>query len=236
MLIARSRYNWYPKIYDALIAVAKKPDFDELSLAALGYDRETVRTLIQKGAKVDAKNSYGWSPLQIAVRNPGYYKDQFFFVATTMLEYSKDLGCLSPQGDNLLNLAAMAGDHWTIRHLIKKGVDPNHQNNKGETPLIQMIKSYNFSYWDSSTDQTWNWVPILLQGGANPNLQDEKGWTALMWAVVYWHDYNTLYHLLYAGADPEMKNNNGDSALDLANELGHEDAVNAMTYWDTAKG
>jgi ankyrin repeat protein len=55
----------------------------------------------------------------------------------------------------------------------------------------------------------------LLEHGANLDMQDEDGYTALMYAV---RDVNRDYvrTLLEKGAKRDLKNNHGDTAEDMA--------------------
>ena len=57
---------------------------------------------------------------------------------------------------------------------------------------------------------------ILLQSGADVNLTDDDGWTALMYAVRYSEALECVDSLLEAGADVSVKNKYGSSALVLA--------------------
>ncbi len=203
--------------YQMLIAKAKTTDYSDLTIESLVGYRTDLREMIKNGASVDEVNSYGWNPLQISVRNPNW-RGGFDYLAVTMIDYSGNLEVLSPLGDNLLNLAAMGGDHWTIRHLIKKGVKVNNQNKQGETPLIQL-----FQYGNSS------WVPLLLENGANPRLQDKNGWTPLMYAVRHWYGWDTLNRLLEAGSDLKAVNKDGKTALDIAREINNKTAIDILT-------
>ena len=49
----------------------------------------------------------------------------------------------------------------------------------------------------------------------DPNEKDRNGWGSLHWAVFRGHTEATAA-LLGAGADPNMKNNAGQTAIDLA--------------------
>mmetsp|Transcript_3006 Transcript_3006/g.8683 ORF Transcript_3006/g.8683 Transcript_3006/m.8683 type:complete len:652 (-) Transcript_3006:489-2444(-) len=66
-------------------------------------------------------------------------------------------------------------------------------------------------------------VSMLLNAGANPDLQDEAGNTALMLAV--WHRlHKTVHDLVQAGAAIEIRSEAGETALDIA-ERTHQDDV-----------
>lgn len=59
-------------------------------------------------------------------------------------------------------------------------------------------------------------IKLLLKSGANVNLKDKDGWTALMYAVRYSSNLECTESLLEAGADISVKNIYGSSALVLA--------------------
>lgn len=59
-------------------------------------------------------------------------------------------------------------------------------------------------------------IKLLLKSGANVNLKDKDGWTALMYAVRYSSNLECTESLLEAGVDISLKNKYGSSALVLA--------------------
>jgi serine/threonine-protein phosphatase 6 regulatory ankyrin repeat subunit B len=58
-------------------------------------------------------------------------------------------------------------------------------------------------------------VKILLEKGANPDLQGKNGYTALMVASMNGHT-DIVTELLNKSANPDLKNAEGKTALDLA--------------------
>jgi len=62
----------------------------------------------------------------------------------------------------------------------------------------------------------------LIHAGANVNAQDRYGVTPLMQAVVG-NNTTAVSTLIAAGADPKLKDFRGDTALDLARQLGRTD-------------
>ena len=59
------------------------------------------------------------------------------------------------------------------------------------------------------------------------NAQDEDGWTALMFAACAGHP-SSVAALLDAGADASIKNKDGATAHDLAQERGYDDVIRAL--------
>jgi len=61
---------------------------------------------------------------------------------------------------------------------------------------------------------------------ANVNLKDSDGWTALMYAAMGGY-MSSCKLLLNAGADPQVKNNDGDTAAVIA-ENNHNTQCSAL--------
>jgi ankyrin repeat protein len=95
------------------------------------------------------------------------------------------------------------GDRQGFEKLLRE--DPKIGDRRGpggSTPLM-----YAALYGDSAS------VQRLLQSGANPNLQNDAGATALMWAV---DDEDRTRLLLEGGADSNARSGDGRTALMMA--------------------
>jgi Ankyrin repeats (3 copies) len=75
--------------------------------------------------------------------------------------------------EKLLYLAAQRNDDDLVAERLSWGIDPNCTFAKGRTPLIASVRS------PSATAAT---VRVFLKGGADPNIADESGLTALEYA------------------------------------------------------
>ena len=83
--------------------------------------------------------------------------------------------------------------------------NPDETDSFGKTLLMKAAKAGN----------DWQ-ISALLTSGANVNLKDKDGWTALMYAVRYQESLNCVDLLLQAQADVKIKNKYGSSALMIA--------------------
>ena len=83
--------------------------------------------------------------------------------------------------------------------------NPDKRDKNGRTALMKAVKSGN----------DWE-IRSLLKSGADVNISDSDGWTALMYAVRYQNSLDTVNILLKNGANIQSVNKYGYSALQLA--------------------
>jgi len=72
-------------------------------------------------------------------------------------------------------------------------------------------------------------VKLLIEAGADVNIQDEDGSTSLMCAAEHGHGDIVKYLLSQAECDPNITDNDGSTALSVAMEAGHKD-IGVMLY------
>ena len=119
---------------------------------------------------------------------------------------------------NLID-AARNGDIKTINRLLDEGadlnvlsVDPNNSKNDGRLPLV--VAAIN-----SNATGSLETVKLLLERGANINLQEKGGFTALHAASLYSKtnsSVETVRLLLDKGADPNVQDQDGFTPLIMA--------------------
>jgi len=188
----------YRKIWD--YKYKNQTDSDLLALA--DYRNDIVK-LILAGADVN-------HPIPINPYVPIYLLD-------FAIDYVNDIRA------NYLN------DIDFIRFLIVFKANPNTQNDMGETPLIKLL--YNFESHPNLTDDDFRKikeiVELLIAGGADLNLQDASGQTALIFAV---RNKPQLVQLLIEhGAKTDIKDRADKTALDYAIEKGDENIIKLLT-------
>jgi len=179
------------------------------------HDYETFNFLCRYGKNLDfkKKNKYGenatslflkldYIPLQ---RNPMIYQRSFDF---KYLDQTTK--------NNALIFIVINKPSYIMDVLKYHYCSINEVNIHQENALIIAAKMNNY-----------NSVELLLQKCANTNQQDDMGNTALHYAVQA-NNIPMIYDLIHNDANPHLKNNQKESALEMANRLGNKKVLNAI--------
>lgn len=120
--------------------------------------------------------------------------------------------------DALIN-SVIANDIGKVKNLIENKANINIQDDNGWSPLHFAAQEFNEEM-----------ISFLLNNNANPNLKDANGNTPLSTALFNSKgiDTNIFNEFLKYGGDPELKNNYGVSAIDLAEQV---DNFNLKKYF-----
>jgi hypothetical protein len=113
-------------------------------------------------------------------------------------------------GNTLLTLAIKQGDLEITNYAIDHGANVNKPDKGGETPLFSAISHYS----------GMEMLHLLLNKGVDVNAQDKQGLTCLHYAVDFDVDgdhIDVIRELLDNHANPNIVSNDGDVALDMAN-------------------
>jgi ankyrin repeat protein len=130
------------------------------------------------------------------------------------------VACLSFSKDGRLKLAVEADDVARVQKALKEGADPDNQvEREGDTLLIDVCMRH--------SSHSYEIAKLLLEHGANPNLKDDDGGTALMYATRDRSGKLPLL-LLQHGADLNLKDNGGNTALFHAVELGNDKTIQLL--------
>ena len=114
--------------------------------------------------------------------------------------------------------ALLHNDAAEARRLLERGADPNEGAFGGLPPFLLAV-----------VRQDLDLVRAMAARGANINVRDRSGATALMWAAFNeTGDAAIVQELLTRGADPTATNRVGENALDWALRRGATPAVAAL--------
>lgn len=119
--------------------------------------------------------------------------------------------------------ASKMGDVNKVKSLLEKGENPNIQDSSGKTALMHAIEHADLYYvYDPKKENVIN----LLIEKTDLNIQDNKGHTALMHSIKK-KDLDTTKNLIEQGADTDLVNKEGKTALKLA-----MDTKNPLLVWE----
>jgi uncharacterized protein len=168
-----------------LSAASVRAAASELADAAMKGDKQSVRSLLQKKADVNAAQIDGTTALHWAVRADD--------VETTdlLIRAGANVSAANREGVTPMQLAATNGSAVIIERLVKAGANPNAPLSKfGDTALMLVART-------GKAEAT----KVLLDNGAQVNaVETWGGTTPLMWAVSERH-LDVVKMLLARGAE-----------------------------------
>ncbi len=155
---------------------------------------------------------------------------------TLQFQNGKLMGSASQIPPDPLFVAARQGDISQLETLLMGGSDPNMRDNDGGTPLMAVcegerntaiVRSGSLSMTPTSGPGNPDAVRMLMSHGADPNLVDEWGSSALWFASRYDRERSVAI-LLDNGGDPNLTKNGRVSPLSSAAEQGHLGVVKRL--------
>jgi len=220
---------------------SKTPEGTTLLMMA-AHDADKVKLLIDNGADVRAKAKDGFTALMVATTYFGSSRS-----VKSLLDHGAEARPSTGVKFDAspLFLAAMSGDCDNIAVLLSKGADPNRRMKLiGQFPTSPLLGAVTFGdpavirallrgganihERDSDEMTPVHWaviahhpevVKVLLAGGADVNAVDRFGYTPLLYAAtIDFGDAETATPLLLAGANPNIKEKTGKTALSQAHE------------------
>jgi ankyrin repeat protein len=229
-----------------------------LHSAVLADDIDRVKFVVEKGADVNAADSQGWTPLQHAARhrkdsmirelialgaNPNIAGPYSMtpLVAALMRDHAPSVKALLENGADIeqpgpndlrpLALAIAENRYEAAKALMEGGADVSVASGAdGLTPLMivaaQMAPAEGAMFLPGSTRPN-DIAAGLLERKADLNAQSKTGMTALMVAATH-NNAPMIGLLMDAGADPDVKNAQGQTARDVAKLNDNQEAAQAI--------
>jgi len=119
-----------------------------------------------------------------------------------------------------LHYAAEAGAIDAVQALLDGGVEVDVRIDQGRSPMMNIIKEGKSGYGSPV-------VKVLLDNGADPNLQDNSGSTALHYAAMNGR-VDIIQLMIEHGASLDLTNDLGNTALHLSSSRSKSGAVSVL--------
>ncbi|MDT8441534.1 MAG: ankyrin repeat domain-containing protein [Desulfuromonadales bacterium] len=166
---------------------AKKQSTALMFAAERGF-ADIVETLVAKGADVNHRNAFGFSPLHAAVSG------DHLAVAQYLVDHGANVNGAETPGRTPLYLAAERENLDMVRFLVDKGAEVNARSERGWTPL-----------YAAAGNNALEIARYLLEHGAEVNLTTTAGTHSPLLTAAYHNHVEMVELLLTAGADPRAQ-------------------------------
>ncbi|KAK4163558.1 ankyrin repeat-containing domain protein [Cladorrhinum sp. PSN259] len=177
--------------------------------AEMGYEA-VVQLLINKGARIEAKDNDSRTPLSWAAEK-GHEA-----VMRLLIDNGASAATKDNRGRTPLLWAATNGHEAAVRLLIGKGASVKVKDNNCYTPLLWAVVNRHETV-----------IRLLIDKGASAKTKDNRGRTPLLWAAM--NGLEAVIQLLIdKGAGIETKDNKGQTPLSSAAENGHEAVIQLL--------
>lgn len=167
-----------------------------------------VQLLLEAGGDVNARDEHGVSSLLYASLAGDIN------LVRLLVSYGADVAAKDSQHYTALHYASRSGNVAVLKYLLDLGLEVDSQNAFGATPLVEIPSWANTSVSSTTQTEKRECMKLLIQHGADPNVQRSNGVTALMLAAA--HSSLLLEYLLSTRVDLNIKDNCGKSALSYA--------------------
>ncbi|MEM1869850.1 MAG: ankyrin repeat domain-containing protein [Thermofilaceae archaeon] len=202
-----------------------------LHQAAKAGDVDHVRTLLERGWSVNARDLKGWTPLHYAAVF-GHVE-----VAELLIKYGADVNARDRKGLTPLYYAVKEGSFNVAELLLQQGADPRVKDKRGWTPIHYGAKKAKLRVDQilAGEPPPLRIVRLLLESGSDPNAQTREGLTPLHIAVRR-SNVALAKLLLDAGASPNMPDKKGWTPLHYAYRYGDEELIELLLKYGANTG
>ncbi|MCA9162526.1 MAG: ankyrin repeat domain-containing protein [Planctomycetales bacterium] len=181
--------------------VFRKGELAEVVLAACDEDEARLSKAL-KQTDVNQTGRWGITPLLWTIMN------NKFTAYELLLQHGANPNILAEDGRSVMRLGAGHADSRWLSLALEHNGDPNLLDNKNRyVPLTTPI-------FDAIAHHRVDNASMLLQAGANFNVQNGRGETPLNYACQF-GQYDIAYKLLMAGADHRLRTPKGSSVARL---------------------
>ena len=191
-----------------LLSVADNHGRNALHLAAQLGKLAMLNRLMSKKLAVNVQDNTGHTPLHWALLK--LQEDSVWLLT----EHDADVSIANHAGQTALHLAAQLGFFETLDYWL------NALPATERVSVLSMVdrNGHNALHY-ACISETVHTLRVLLKHGANPNVSDKKFNTTPLHSAVAHGRIAHVYHLLKGGANIDAENNQGITALCLAEQL-----------------
>lgn len=189
-----------------------------LHYAIITKNIQAVQILLKYDSNPNITDNYGNNALHLAI----YSRNYEIFI--TVLKYNVNINQVTKIGETALHIACNLQEIEIVKHLLKESnINLNIQDKEYEfTPLHYSINLNN-------TEQ----IKLLLNGGANPNIQDKYGNSIIHYCIIE-KNVNAFSEIIKYNVNVNTWNIYGKIPLHLVFDLGEKNHYNhnLSVYFD----
>ncbi|MBT5646542.1 MAG: ankyrin repeat domain-containing protein [Rhodospirillaceae bacterium] len=187
-----------------------------LHLAAASGDVAEIRRLAADTKQLNARDSYGRTPLMVAA-----YKSRID-AATALIAAGADLDALESDRYDVVTISSVANDVKMLKLVLESGAKAGQMTSPYDGTAL--IAAAHLGHVDV--------VKALIAAGAPLDNVNNLNWTALIESIVLGDGGSNhvacLTALIEAGADVNIADGNGVSPLQLAERHGFDEMVRLL--------
>ncbi|NQD74279.1 ankyrin repeat domain-containing protein [Pseudomonas sp. CM27] len=198
-------------LFSSLAAHAETSPMDNrLHNAARINDVRTLQQLLKQGARLDSRDEQGRTALMVATQ------DNQIAAAQALIEAGADVNAKDNINDSPYLYAGARGLNDILQLTLSHGADLKSTNRYGGTALIPAAERGHVET-----------VQMLIDAGVDVNHLNWLHWTALLEAVILGdggpRHVEIVRRLLAAGADRQIADKDGVTALEHARQRGYRE-------------
>ena len=202
-----------------IISVARFTYNDDYSNNYSNQQFRIMDSLIKHGININAQDENGNTALMFLSLSKYIYDINTINSAKLLIKSGADVNLKNNGGMTALMNASAVGSDELVELLINAGARVNEVDNDGRTAIFYACRGYDVcsfyinynSFYGYSFSESVEVVKFLIDNGADVNLKNNGGMTALMSASDVSHELIEL--LIKSGARVNEVDDNGKSAL-----------------------